>query len=82
MIVEKLTINRKGGYIMESIEMMAPDQEPEEQTVEVTDVMNLLVSLNATVETLGNEITELIGSMKTPDKKPDQEPEENSEEAE
>ena len=63
---------------MESIEMMAPDQEPEEKKVEVNDIMNLLVSLNATVETLGNEITELIGSMKTPD----QDPEENPEEAE
>ena len=75
---------------MESIEMMAPDQEPEENTVEVNDIMNLLISLNATVETLGNEITELTGSMKTPgakpnedpDKKPNEEPEENPEEVE
>ena len=67
---------------MESIEMMAPDQEPEEKKVEVNDIMNLLVSLNATVETLGNEITELIGSVKTPEEKPDQDPEENPEEAE
>ena len=67
---------------MESIEMMAPDQEPEEKKVEVTDIMNLLVSLNATVETLGNEITELTGSMKTPDEKPDQEPEEKPDEVE
>lgn len=67
---------------MESIEMMAPDQEPEENTDEVNDIMNLLVSLNATVETLGNEITELIGSMKTPEENTDQEPEENHEEAE
>ena len=55
---------------MESIEMMAPDQEPEEKKVELTDIMNLLVSLNATVETLGNEIPELIGSMKTPEENP------------
>ena len=55
---------------MESIEMMAPDQEPEEKKVELTDIMNLLISLNATVETLGNEITELIGSMKTPEENP------------
>ena len=55
---------------MESIEMMAPDQEPEETKVELTDIMNLMVSLNATVETLGNEITELIGSMKTPEENP------------
>lgn len=67
---------------MESIEMMAPDQEPEEKKVEVTDIMNLLVSLNATVETLGNAITELTGSMKTPDEKPDQEPEEKPDEVE
>ena len=67
---------------MESIEMMAPDQEPEEKKVELTDIMNLLVSLNATVETRENEITELIGSMKTSKEKPDQEPEENPEEAE
>ena len=67
---------------MESIEMMAPDQEPEEKKVEVNDIMNLLVSLNATVETLGNEITELIGSVKTPEEKPDQDPEEKPEEAE
>lgn len=66
---------------MESIEMMAPDQEPTKK-VEVTDIMNLLVSLNATVETLGNEVTELVGSMKTQKKNPDQEPEENPEEAE
>ena len=57
---------------MESIEMMAPDQEPGEKKVELTDIMNLMVSLNATVETLGNEITELIGSMKTPEEKPDE----------
>ena len=55
---------------MESIEMMAPDQEPEEKKVKVTDIMNLLVSLNATVETLGNEITKLTGSMKTPEENP------------
>lgn len=67
---------------MESIEMMAPDQEPEEKKVELTDIMNLLISLNATVETSGNEITELIGSMKTQKKNPDQEPEENPGEAE
>ena len=67
---------------MESIEMMAPDQEPEEKKVELPDIMNLMVSLNATVETLGNEITELIGSVKTPEEKPDQDPEENPEEAE
>jgi len=67
---------------MESIEMMAPDQEPEEKKVEVDDVMNLLVSLNATVETLGNEVTELVGSMKTQKENPDQETEENPEEAE
>lgn len=67
---------------MESIEMMAPDQEPEENTDEVNDIMNLLVSLNATVKTLGNEITELIRSMKTPEENTDQEPEENHEEAE
>ena len=67
---------------MESIEMMAPDQEPEEKKVEVPDIMNLLVSLNATVETLGNEITKLAGSLKTPDEKPDQKPEENPKEAE
>lgn len=57
---------------MESIEMMAPDQEPEEKKVELTDIMNLLVSLNATVETLRNEITELIGSMKTPEENPEE----------
>ena len=57
---------------MESIEMMAPDQEPEETKVELTDIMNLMVSLNATVETLGNEITELIGSMKTPEENPEE----------
>ena len=67
---------------MESIEMMAPDQEPEEKKVELTDIMNLLVSLNATVETLGNETTELIGSMKTQKENHDQEPEENPEKAE
>lgn len=67
---------------MESIEMMAPDQEPEETKVELTDIMNLLVSLNATVETLGNEITELIGSMKTSEEKPNQEPEEKPDEVE
>lgn len=67
---------------MESIEMMAPDHEPEEKKVELTDIMNLLVSLNATVETRENEITELIGSMKTQKENPDQEPEENPEEAE
>ena len=66
---------------MESIEMMAPDQEPEDKKVEVNDIMNLLVSLNATVETLGNEITELI-SMKTQEEKPDQEPEEKPDEVE
>ena len=67
---------------MESIEMMAPDQEPTEKKVEVNDIMNLLVSLNATVETLGNEITELIVSMKTPEEKQDQEPEEKPDEVE
>lgn len=67
---------------MESIEMMAPDQEPEETKVEVTDIMNLLVSLNATVETLGNEVTELVGSVKTPEEKPDEDPGEKPEEAE
>ncbi|MCK9171722.1 MAG: hypothetical protein M0P01_15030 [Treponema sp.] len=67
---------------MESIEMMSPDQEPEENTVEVNDIMNLLVSLNATVETLGNEITELIGSVKTPEEKPNEDPDKNPEEVE
>ena len=57
---------------MESIEMMAPDQEPEEKKVEVNDIMNLLVSLNATVETLGNDITELVGSLKTPEENPEE----------
>ena len=57
---------------MESIEMMAPDQEPEEKKVELPDIMNLMVSLNATVETLGNEITELIGSLKTPEENPEE----------
>lgn len=73
---------------MESIEMMAPDQdqEPEETKVEVTDIMNLLVSLNATVETLGNEIIELNGSLKTPNedpnKKPNEDPDKKPKEAE
>ena len=67
---------------MESIEMMAPDQEPEEKKVEVDDVMNLLVAVNATVETLGNEITELVKGMKTEPKEPEKEPEENTDEAE
>ena len=67
---------------MESIEMMAPDQEPTETKVEVTDIMNLLVSLNATVETLGNEITELTGSMKKPEEEPNEDPDKKPEEAE
>ena len=67
---------------MESIEMMAPDQEPEEKKVEVDDVMNLLVTLNATVETLGNEIMELVTGMKTEPKEPEKEPEEKPDEVE
>ena len=67
---------------MESIEMMAPDQEPEEKKVEVDDVMNLLVTLNSTVETLGNEIMELVKGMKTESKEPEKEPEENTDEVE
>jgi len=67
---------------MESIEMMAPDQEPEENTDEVDDVMNLLVAVNAAVETLGNEIMELVKGMKTEPKEPEKTPEENPEEAE
>ena len=67
---------------MESIEMMAPDQEPEEKKVEVDDVMNLLVTLNSTVETLGNEIMELVKGMKTESKEPEKEPEENPDEVE
>lgn len=62
---------------MESIEMMAPDQEPEEKKVEVDDVMNLLVTLNSTVETLGNEILELVKGMKTElEKEPEEKPDE------
>ena len=67
---------------MESIEMMAPDHEPEEKKVEVDDVMNLLVAVNAAVETLGNEIMELVKGMKTEPKEPEKTPEENPEEAE